>query len=219
MAIFNTVVIDNPPEAEARLADFGLTLAQILAIRDAARAAADDASPLMPLNAPGTLAYIRGVETLRAEVLDGEWVIDRTLGIEAVINRDLGVRIGYQNVDKACDAVFKPMPRSMKGPGSERLCGFPLFEHFGMVLETDYDRMPRSDLKDPHGDQVATYFVMVGEDGSVELSSPIIEHQKYAGFRERIFIDSPDEDWEARIDPEVDPLDDFDVPVSIKDKS
>ncbi|MGK7652395.1 hypothetical protein ACSQ76_08270 [Roseovarius sp. B08] len=150
-------------------------------------------------------------------MLDGEWVIDRTLGVEAVINRERGIRIGYQNVDKACDPVFKPMPRSAKGPAAERMCSFPLFEHYGMVLETDHDRVPRDDVKDPHGDQVATYFVMVGEDGSVELSSPIIENQRYADFRERIFVDRPDEDWEARIDPEADPLDDFEVPVSIKD--
>lgn len=217
MAPFNTAITDNPPDAEVRLADFGLTPTQILAVRDSARAAADDASPLMPLNAPGTLAYIRGVEALRAQVLDGEWVIDRTLGVEAVINRERGIRIGYQNVDKACDLVFKPMPRSAKGPAAERMCSFPLFAHYGMVLETDHDRVPRDDVKDPHGDQVATYFVMVGEDGSVELSSPIIENQRYADFRERIFVDRPDEDWEARIDPEAAPLDDFDVPVSIKD--
>ncbi|EPX82117.1 hypothetical protein Salmuc_02486 [Salipiger mucosus DSM 16094] len=78
--------------------------------------------------------------------------------------------------------------------------------------------MPRADVKDPHADQVATYFVMVGEDGSVELSSPIIENQRYGDFRERIFVDRPDEDWEDRIEPEGEPLDDFDVPVSIKDK-
>ncbi|UFI04664.1 hypothetical protein [Roseibium aggregatum] len=217
MAVFSTAIINSPSDVERRLADFELTIDQILAIRDSARAAADDASPLMPLNAPGTLAYIYGVEALRAQILDKNWVLDRTLGVEAVVNRELGIRIGYQNVDKACDAVFKPMPRSAKGPASEKMCGFPLFEFYGMALETDRDRMPKDDVRDPLEDQVTTYFVMVGEDGSVELSSPIIEKQRYMDFRERVFVDSPAEDWETRVEAEGEPIDDFDVPVTLKD--
>jgi hypothetical protein len=217
MPSFRTAVIDHPLEVERRLADFGLTMAQILAIRDAARGACDDASPLMPLNAPGTLGYIYGVEALRGQVLSKDWAIDRTLGVEAVVNRKLGFRIGYQNVDRACDLTFKPLPRSAKGIGTARMCSFPLFEHYGMILDTDQERLPPDNLEDPLGDQITTYFVMVGEDGSVELSSPIIADRRYAGFRERIFIDDPDEDWETRLEPDVDPADDFDVQVNFKD--
>lgn len=217
MPSFNTSIVDEPTAMEQRLADFGLTASQFLAIRDSARAATDDASPLMPLNAPGTLGYIYGVEATRAQILDGIWQIDRTLGVEAIINRELGIRIGYQNVDKACDPVFKPMPRTAKGPASEKMCGFPLFEHYGMALETDTDRLPSDSIKDPLADQVNTYFVMVGEDGSVELSCPIIEGRRYAGFRERIFIETPDADWEQMISGEDGPMDDFDVDVSIKE--
>lgn len=219
MAVFSTALTENPVDAARRLADFRLTVSQILAIRDSARAAADDASPLMPMNAPGTLAYIHGVAALRGQILDGEWVIDRTLGIEAIINHELGIRIGYQNVDRACDAVFKPMPRSAKGPASERLCSFPLFDYYGMALDSDKDRLPSDDMKDPHGDQVATYFVMVGEDGSVELSCPIITNQRYADFRERIFIDQPDGDWAGQIEPDVEPVEDFEVNVTLKDQA
>ncbi|WVT72998.1 hypothetical protein QM996_16090 [Sinorhizobium chiapasense] len=219
MSPFRTAIFEKPMDAERRLADFALTLGQILAIRDSARAAADDASPLMPLNAPGTLAYIHGVGALRSQVLDDEWMIDRTLGVEAVINRRLGVRLGYQNVDRACDADFPPMPRSSKGNGTAQLCRLPLFEYFDIALENDADRLPDQDAKDPLGDQVTTYFVMVGEDGSVELSCPVIGNKRYAGFVERIFVDRPDENWEASIDPDTGPIDDFDVPVIFKDKA
>lgn len=34
---------------------------------------------------------------------------------------------------------------------------------------------------------------------------------------ERIFIDTPDMDWEEKIDVEDGPLDDFDIDVSFKD--
>lgn len=217
MPSFATVLIDEPAAAEQRLQDFGLSTDQIKSIRDAARAATEDASPLMPLNAPGTLGYIHGVEALRGEVFDGIWQIDRTLGIEAVVRQDLGIRIGYQNVERACDPVLKPMPRSAKGPGVEKMCSFPLFEHFGIELDTDADRLPREDLKDPLGDQFTTYFVMVGEDGSVEVSSPIVSNKRFSGFRERIFIDFPVDEWEEKIDPETGPVDDFDVIVSFKD--
>ncbi|MEM9734404.1 MAG: hypothetical protein AAF903_13100 [Pseudomonadota bacterium] len=107
MPAFSTSIVDESFAVEERLADFGLNKAQFLAIRDSARAATDDASPLMPLNAPGTLGYIHGVEALRGQILDSIWQIDRTLGVEAVVNRERGIRIGYQNVDRACDPIFK----------------------------------------------------------------------------------------------------------------
>ncbi|AZO18510.1 hypothetical protein EJ069_30020 [Mesorhizobium sp. M2A.F.Ca.ET.043.05.1.1] len=219
MPLFRTSVIENPVDASRRLADFDLTVDQMLAVRDSARAASDDASPLMPQNAPGTLAYIYGVGALRSQVLDGEWVIDRTLGVEAVINHRLGIRIGYQNVDRSCDPNFPPMPRSEKGSGSARLCRLPLFDFYGVVLESDTDRLPGDDVKDPHSDQIVTYFVMVGEDGSVELSCPVIANKKYAEFVERIFIDRPDDGLDVRMDPETGPIDDFDVPVILKERA
>lgn len=219
MASFRTAIIDELRDAERRLADFGLTKDQIIAIRDAARGAIADASPLMPVNAPGTLGYIYGVEALRGNILNEDWVIDRTLGVEAVINFSLGVRIGFQNVDVACDPVTPPMPRSEKGSGTASLCALPLFAHYGYILETDADRLPSDKVKYPLGDQVITYFVMVGEDGSVELSRPIIAGKKYSEFVERIFIERPIEDWEKRIETESDPVDDFEVSVKFKDQA
>lgn len=219
MSPFRTAVIEIHNDAVLRLADFELTIDQVLAVRDSARAAFEDASPLMPQNAPGTLAYIHGVGALRGQILDGEWVIDRTLGVEAIINYRLGIRIGYQNVDRACDPNFPPMPRSEKGSGSAQLCRLPLFDFYGVILESDADRLPRDGVRDPNAGSVFTYFVMVGEDGSVELSCPIIANKSYSDFVERIFIDRPADDWADRIEPEPAPVDDFDVPVTFKDQA
>lgn len=220
MPSFRTAIIEDPMDTRRRLADWGLDSQQILAVRDSARAATDDASPLMPLNAPGTLGYIYGVGALRGQILDGEWIIDRTLGVEAVINHRLGIRIGYQNVDRACDVVFPPMPRSERGNGMARLCRLPLFEHFGVELETDADRVPGEEFQDPAGNEIVTYFVMVGEDGSVELSRPIIANKKYEQFVERIFVERPSDRLDEIInDPDAGPVDDFDVPVIFKDNA
>lgn len=216
MHSFNTAIASNLLEAQKRLEDFGLSIDQITSVRDSARAAAEDSSPLMPKNAPGTLAYIFGVEALRSQLQDETWQKDEALGIASVINHDLGIRIGFQNVDRACD-ITPPMPISKKGPASEQICSLSLFDHYGMVLETDKDRLPNEKLKDPLGDQYITYFIMVGQDGSVELSSPIIYNQGYQGFGERIFIDSADEDWDMKIEVADEHVDNFEVHVSIKD--
>src|SRR4051812_8784552 len=121
--MFRTALLEESADAERRLQDWGLTKAQFIAVAGAARTWADDASPLMPANAPGTLAYIFGVQELRAQLVDSEWRVDRTGGIEAVVNRNLGLRIGFHNVDRACDPVMPPHPRSAKGSSSEILSG------------------------------------------------------------------------------------------------
>lgn len=208
MPPFKMVVVDCIIDVQRRLADFALNTDQFMPIAAIARTWADDASPLMPQNAPGTLAYIYGVQELRQQLLGGEWEVDRTCGIEAVINRKLGVRIGYQNVDRACDHDFPPNPRSTKGTASENICGPNLFVHAGV------EPGPLTGVRQ---DGIPTYYVMVGEDGSVELSHPVIKNGTYKHFHERIFIDRPTDEWEEEIDPETGPIEDFDIVVSFKD--
>lgn len=213
--VFSTTVIERPQDVDQRLSDFGLVRGQILAIRDAARAASDDASPLAPVNAPGTLAYISGVQALREQILGPGWVMARSLGIEAVINESIGIRLCYQNVDRACDDFFKPMPRSGKGAASASLCCLPLFEHFGVTLPDDADRLKEYEGFDPSKDHLTTYFVMVGEDGNVELSSPVIEGQRFSKFRERIFVDRLEVDVDGVSEYEA--AGDFEFDVTMKE--
>jgi hypothetical protein len=207
MPAFSTLVVDGRVIVDRRLADWGLAVEQFVAIADVARRWAEDAGPLMPLNAPGTLAYIYGVNELRRQLVGGNWIVDRTCGIEAVVNREIGIRIGYQNVDVACDQVFAPTPRSAKGSAAESMCGPNLFEYAGI------DVGPLTGVKQ---DGIPTYYVMVGEDGRVELSHPVIKDGAYRHFHERIFISGPAEDWADEIDPANAPMNDFDVAVSFK---
>ena len=209
MPSFNTILVRDQSDVNRRLADFGLFSEQILSIAETAHSRELDASPLMPVNAPGLLKYIYGVETLRSELLDDEeWSMARINGVEVVINRQLKVRIGYHNVDKACDPLFPPHPRSSKGKTSEKMSGPTLFEYYG--VETG----PVQELKE---NGMTTFYVMVGEDGSVELSNPIIEDGRYIAFAERIFVHSPkDINWEVDNEPETGPIDDFEVKVTLK---
>lgn len=207
MPAFATAIVQGDPHVADRLADFGLVPEQLLAVGVTARAWADDASPLMPVNAPGTLAYIHGVMELRQQLLDGFWTVDRTCGIEAVVNRDRRIRIAFQNVDRACDPNFPPNPRSAKGSAAEHLSGPTLFEFAGVEA---------GPLTGVLSDGVPTYYLMVGEDGSVELSHPVISNGSYVQFHERILLSPPDGDWADAIDPETGPVDDFDIPVRFK---
>jgi len=206
---FRTAVLESESDVDRRLQDWDLTREQFIEIAKVATTWADDASPLMPMNAPGTLAYIFGVQELRRQLIDGSWHSDRTGGIEAVVNRSLGLRIGFHNVDIACDPVFPPHPRSAKGSASENLCGPNLFQHFGV------EPGPLTAVSD---DGITTYYVMVGEDGSVELSHPVILDGTYRHFHERIFVFRPNGTWENEVDSETGPVEDFDVEVSFKDQ-
>lgn len=207
MPHFAARIVSDEIHVEERLFDFGLTKDQIIAVADVARRWALDAGPLMPLNAPGTLAYIYGVNELRDQLLDNSWEVDRVCGVEAVINRKLKLRIGFQNVDRACDAVFPPLPRSAKGAAAELLNGPTLFEHFG--IET-------GPLTGVSQDGVPTYYVMVGEDGSVELSQPVISNGVFKAFVERIFVRGDEPDLNAIIDDDTGPIKDFEIPVRLR---
>ena len=176
MPPFNTAVVDGEIDVQSRLADFLLTADQITAIATAARTWADDASPLMPQNAPGTLAYIFGVQELRQRLVNDEWEVDRTCGVEAVINRRLDVRIGYQNVDRACDPDFPPNPRSVKGNAAENLCGPNLFVHAGVEVG------PLTGVKQ---DSIPTYYVMAAATttGCSRSAIPVTPTAAAAGGR------------------------------------
>jgi hypothetical protein len=207
MPVFNTAVVDAEFDVDRRLADFGHGREQYIAIGTVARARADDASPLMPLNAPGTLAYIFGVQELRQQLLGSGWIIDRTYGIEAIINTELGMRIAYQNVDRSCDLLFPPKPRSAKGSAAEGYSGPSLFEHAGI------EPGPLPELR---ADGLKTYYVMVGDDASIELSCPVVQNGSFKNFEERIFIRYPPADTEEVTDGDLGPMEDFDVPVNFK---
>ena len=208
MPRFNPVVVSEPHEIETRLSDFGLVREQLLEIGRIARTYADDAGPTMPLNAAGMLAYIYGVNEVRCQLVGFGYLIDRTCGIEGVISNDRTIRIGFQNVDKCC-VDMPPVPRSEKGGGAASLSSPNLFEYAGI------EPGPVSGEKT---DGVLTYYVMVGADGSVELSCPIIEKGKYASWHERIFVYSPDGDWDTLPSTDSGPIEEFDISVSFKEQ-
>lgn len=159
-----------------RLRELGVTRQQLMAVRDAALAAAAEATPFFPANAAGTFSYFYGTQQLREQFVGEDWRIDRTDGVETVVNERLNVKLGFQNVDLACDEENLPRPRSPKGAGAERACTGNLFGHLPHVAPKPADSEP------------ATFFVMLDPDGAAELSRPVVGKRGYLGFVERIFL-------------------------------
>ena len=102
-------------------------------------------------------------------------------------------KIIFANVDVAHDDKHDPKPRSPKGAGSERMCTGNLFPN-----------LPQHAPASAEGWSI--YYVMVDENGAVELSCPILKNGTFVDYIERIFLsDGSDIDGEAKL-----PLDDKD---------
>lgn len=200
-------IIDDPEEVRLFLEGNDLSVDGVLFVRDAAHIHMVDTSPLMALNAPGTLAYHYGLLETRVQFLGKGWEISRKGGIEAIFNADKKIKLAYQNVDLACMRATSPNPRTKKGSGAERECEANLFEYFDV---------PAPKLVQLPQDIVPVFCIMVDERGAVEVSRPVIEDEKFTGFIVRAFVSDGTDLGEQEVTPSGDlsaPADDFEVPV------
>ena len=188
------------PDVVSRLESVGLTKAECLTIAHKAASARNESIFIDPISASGQLAYIYGNRALRQALLAKEgWEIDRTDNIESTVNYERGLRIIYQNVERASDPLKGPKAISEKGNGSARIVnaldGMAVW-YFCVSVEGEY-----------------------GDDVRVEISRPLsIESKQFKDFDERIFIVQMGE-WgsvaDAKQDVE-DSFDDFEVEVTRK---
>lgn len=176
MELVETVVRQEADDCSARLRVLGTSFAQLLRVRDVALQEAANATPFHCANAAGTFAYQHGVFALRHEHVDVDgWRLDRSEGVEGIINNALQVRILFSNVDVACRLDLPPKPRSAKGSGAERVCSGNLFGHL-----PEYSQRPEEGM--------ATYYLMVDEEGAAELTRPIILDGTFKSYVERIWL-------------------------------
>ena len=201
------IILEDPEDVRRFLEDNDLSVEGVLFVRDAAHIHMVDTSPLMALNAPGTLAYHYGLLETRVQFLGQKWEISRKGGIEVIFHVEKNIKLGYQNVDLACVRTITPNPRTGKGVGSERECEANLFEYFGVAAP----KMTHSTK-----DIVPVFYIMVDERGAVEVSRPVIEDKKFTGFIVRAFVSDGSDLDEQEVVPSGDleaPVDDFEVPV------
>lgn len=204
MTMVATRYVKKPDEVQARLAELGTTFATLLEIRAVAMTASSNATAFHAANAGGTFSYQDGTWALRDRHVkpEGEWEVDRTYGVEAILNADRSVKIAFANVDIACSDEQKPKPRSKKGAGGEKVFGGDLFA--GSLPE--YAPKPK--------DGLAAYYLMVDANGACELTRPVIKGGTFTGYVERIHLSTGLEfDAESLLAPENDPVTEFDPEV------
>jgi hypothetical protein len=203
-----TVVVREELDVNRRLAELSMSKVAILAVRDAACSmGATGSSPFFPSNGAGQLAYQYGTREMRAQLDSLGWEIDQSFGTQGV--RLIGKKtiVLYQNVDVACSIPHTPNPRSRKGAGSERLSQRSAFEVIEDQVPTTYT-MESSDG--------CVWYIMVAENGAVEVTNAVVHNGRFADLVERIFVsDGSDMDIARRIDDKNgDDAVDFEVVVT-----
>jgi len=202
-----TKLLQEPTDVADRLGQIKLTRVGLLRVRAIALTAAADTTPFHPANAAGTAAYQQGTYALRDEfvVKGSPWLLDRTDGVEAIKNETDKVKVVFANVDVAASLAQDPKPRSRKGAGAERVFEPNLFGY----LPTTYAPERKTGW--------AVFYLMVAENGAVELTQPIVQDGTFTGYVERIFLsDGSDLDLGPLSLDDDDAVVDFDPQVARK---
>src|SRR5947209_8061955 len=132
MDAVETIILLEPWKIEPRLKELALTRKGLLEARDVALHDSANATLFHAANAAGTYAYHSGTWALRDRFVGGDWVLDRSDGVETIRNEKLKLKVAFSNVDLACDNFHIPKPRTKKGAGAERATGADLFGLAGL---------------------------------------------------------------------------------------
>ena len=197
------MIVEEGIHAARRIADLGFgEWDSLLKVRDVACAkAAEGASPFFPLNGAGTLAFRYGTRELGAYLDTLGWVTHNAFGASGMRHPSTARLAYYQNVDVACDLARDPRPRTRKGTGAER-------RDQGVLWED----LPTAFPNQRAGSEV--WYLMVAEDGAVELTRAVVRDGQFEQPFERIFVAGGGELDVVRQTGELpDDAVDFDVPV------
>ena len=176
MSKSKTKVLREAVDVDARLQnDLELDRDLLLDAVDVARSEGANATPYHCANAAGTFAYQHGTFALRKNFVGEVWSVDRSNGVEAILNQRLKIRVVFANVDVACNDAHLPRPRSPKGAGAERVCQGNLFLELPHFVQ-------------PLPDENATYYLMVDEKGASELSRPVVQAGTFGAYAERLYL-------------------------------
>lgn len=204
------VVLAEELEALPRLEQLGASKDKLLEVVQASVAAKRRASnTFYARNGAGQLSYQEGTAHLRRTFLPLGYEVCREDNIEAIYNPKTGIKIVFQNADRAGHPLHDPLATSDKGPGSERAVVAGQYELFQDIRA--------SEVKKAGAPVWYLFTYAVGDDVRAELSCPKqIENKQFSGFHERILLLQKG-DWGGidLTDDKTGPLD-FDVPVSRK---
>nr|WP_210291390.1 hypothetical protein [Bradyrhizobium elkanii] len=163
-------------EIEPRLRELGLTKEGLLEARDAAVSESANATAFHAANAAGTYSYHGGTWALRDRFVGGDWMLDRSDGVETIKNDKLKIKVAFSNVDLACNSFHVPKPRTKKGAGAERAIGADLFG----------GELPQYAARD--ASEWRFYYLMVDQNGAAELTRPVVKGGTFIAALERIYL-------------------------------
>lgn len=202
-------VLRDVEDVRSRLAEFGVTLEELVEIVRGVVAARADATADDPASAEGLFAYIFGTRYLRQVFRSHGWLSHSENNVEGVRHPDRQLKVIYQSVDRAGDASHTPQAVSGKGSGADRIISANQGRLFAELEEVATISSAVDELK------FGVWFFCVsveGDDVRAELSMPTgVEGGNFEGFSERIFILGHG-DWAAAVAP----LDDADDGVDIE---
>jgi len=184
-------VLAEDYEIVPRLAQLGLRRDLLLDVVQAAVGGRRNATGYHPLSAGGLLSWIQGTGQLRRIFLPLGWEICRRDNIETIFNPEIGIKVVFQNAERAGDPLMDPIATSRKGAGSARAVELGQFELWPEVKAREVAEV------------TATTWVLFvyadGDDVRAELSCPIaINEEQFDGFHERIILIEKG-GWEAAI--------------------
>jgi hypothetical protein len=200
-----TTVLREPWEIEPRLKELALTRKGILEARDVAIHDSANATLFHAANAAGTYSYHSGTWALRDRFVGGDWVLDRSDGVEAIRNEKLKLKVAFSNVDIACDNFHIPKPRTKKGAGAERATGADLFAYVDIP---QYAPRPSGEWK--------FYYLMVDGNGAAELSRPVVRGGTFTAAIERIFLSTGGDEGNVLLEDTTDTVVQFEPQIARK---
>lgn len=164
-----------------RLAQLGLRRDLLLDVVQAAVGGRRNATGFHPLSAGGLLSWIQGTGQLRRIFLSHGWEACRRDNIESIFNPQVGIKVVFQNAERAGDPLLDPIATSKKGAGSARA-----------VDLGQYELWPEVKAREVVEITATTWMLFVyadGDDVRAELSCPIaINEEQFDGFHERILL-------------------------------
>jgi hypothetical protein len=164
-----------------RLSQLGLRRDLLLDVVRAATGARRVSTPFHPLSAGGLLSWIEGTRQLRRAFFPLGWQTCRRDNIESIFNPGFGLKVVFQNAERAGDLLRDPLACSRKGAGAARAVELGQYE-----LWPEHKAVEVAELN------ATTWVLFVygdGDDVRAELSCPIaINGEQFDGFHERIIL-------------------------------
>jgi hypothetical protein len=184
-----TQTLQSEVDIIIKLSELRLSREGLIACAEAAISASADVTSNHPNNSCGTYRYHEGTASLRDLFVgvDG-WEKETTNNIEAIFNKELGIRVVFKNVDRACSELYLPQPISPQKSASKRSI------QTNSLFAPDAIPLTFAPVKD-YG--VKTYYLLVSETdeeiyAELSLITEVTDAGFFSGISERVFIVSPD---------------------------